>query len=78
MAQLKLREQEDPGQASTSSRHHRAQQTKQDNSLSPPPQAIRRASPAAYLSGMKRDELVAPIPGRPCVTGLYEMANSPR
>lgn len=23
-----------------------------------------------YLRGMKRDEWVAPIPGRPCLTGL--------
>lgn len=37
-----------------------------------------RQATRAYLSGMKRDELVAPIPGRPWVTGLYEMANSPR
>ena len=32
----------------------------------------------AYFRGMKRDEWVAPIPGRPWVTGLYEMENSPR
>lgn len=25
---------------------------------------------AFYFSGMKRDEWVAPIPGRPCFTGL--------
>lgn len=29
-----------------------------------------------YLSGMNRDEWVAPIPGRPCFTGLYDMENS--
>ena len=31
-----------------------------------------------YFRGMKRDECVAPIPGRPCLTGLYVMENSPR
>lgn len=31
-----------------------------------------------YLSGIKREECVAPIPGRPCFTGLYVIANSPR
>lgn len=25
---------------------------------------------AVYFSGMKREEWVAPIPGRPCFTGL--------
>lgn len=29
-----------------------------------------------YLSGMNREEWVAPIPGLPCFTGLYEMENS--
>ena len=31
-----------------------------------------------YFRGMNRDEWVAPIPGRPCLTGLYVMLNSPR
>jgi len=31
-----------------------------------------------YLSGIKRDECVAPIPGRPCLTGLYVIENSPK
>jgi hypothetical protein len=31
---------------------------------------------AIYLSGMNREEWVAPIPGLPCFTGLYEMENS--
>lgn len=35
-------------------------------------------APLFYFRGMKRDECVAPIPGRPCLTGLYEMENSPR
>jgi|YelNatPaOPRAMG01_1025707.scaffolds.fasta_scaffold59486_2 hypothetical protein len=35
-----------------------------------------RASP--YLSGMKRDDDEAPIPGLPCLTGLYVKLNSPR
>lgn len=30
----------------------------------------RRAAGRAHLSGMKRDEWVAPMPGRPCFTGL--------
>ena len=31
-----------------------------------------------YLRGMNLDEWVAPIPGRPCLTGLYVMENSPK
>ena len=31
-----------------------------------------------YFNGMKREEWVAPIPGRPCLTGLYVMENSPK
>ena len=33
--------------------------------------------PLAYLRGMKREECVAPMPGRPCFTGLYVMLYSP-
>ena len=35
------------------------------------------ACTAAYFSGMKREECVAPMPGRPCFTGLYEIEYSP-
>lgn len=31
-----------------------------------------------YLRGMNLELCVAPIPGRPCFTGLYVMLNSPR
>lgn len=31
-----------------------------------------------YLSGINREECVAPIPGLPCLTGLYVTENSPR
>ena len=31
-----------------------------------------------YFSGMKREELLPPIPGRPCLTGLYVIENSPK
>lgn len=36
--------------------------------------------PAAprYFRGMNLEEWVAPMPGRPCFTGLYVMENSPR
>jgi hypothetical protein len=37
----------------------------------------KHAQAAAHFSGMKREECVAPIPGRPCFTGLYEMEYSP-
>ena len=32
----------------------------------------------AYFSGMNLDECVAPMPGFPCLTGLYEIENSAR
>lgn len=32
----------------------------------------------SHFRGMKREELVEPIPGRPCLTGLYEIENSAR
>lgn len=32
--------------------------------------SIADSNQSVYLSGMKRDELVAPIPGRPWATGL--------
>ena len=38
----------------------------------------RGRSEGPYLSGMKREECVAPIPGRPCLTGLYVRENSPK
>lgn len=31
-----------------------------------------------YLSGMNLDDVVDPIPALPCLTGLYEIENSPR
>ena len=31
-----------------------------------------------HFRGMNREEWVAPIPGLPCLTGLYEMENSAR
>ena len=34
--------------------------------------------PLLYLSGMNLDDVVDPIPALPCLTGLYEIENSPR
>lgn len=31
-----------------------------------------------YFNGIKRDDPVDPIPGLPCPTGLYVIANSPK
>lgn len=31
-----------------------------------------------YFSGINLEECVAPIPGLPCLTGLYVIENSPR
>ena len=31
-----------------------------------------------YFNGMNLEECVAPMPGFPCLTGLYEMENSAR
>lgn len=42
---------------------------RQPQTLQHPP-ALHLSARPAYLSGMKREEWVAPIPGRPCFTGL--------
>ena len=39
---------------------------------------VEPGSTKVYWSGMKRDELVDPRPGRPWRTGLYVMENSPK
>jgi hypothetical protein len=59
--------------------HHRASPPKHSfhspgTCSSYPPYALLRP----YFNGMNLDECVAPIPGLPCLTGLYEIENSPR